>query len=135
MASPASQMPLLYDRDCGFCRVSVALVLTWDRRRRVRPVAIQSEEGQRLLAELPAERRLESAHAVTREGQLASGGLAAVPVLCELPGGGPLARVGERFPGLTDRAYRAIAGRRDRIGPLIPARAKRWADRRISAHA
>ena len=50
---------VLYDRDCGFCRWSLDKILAWDRRRRLRPVAIQSEEGQRLLAPVPPEHRLD----------------------------------------------------------------------------
>jgi predicted DCC family thiol-disulfide oxidoreductase YuxK len=125
-------MPLLYDRDCGFCRFSVALVLAWDRRRRLRPVAIQTDEGQRLLAALPPPDRLASAHVVEPGGGVRSGGAVAGPVLRELPGGGPLARLAERMPRLTDRGYRAVANRRSSLGRLVTARARRWAERRIA---
>jgi predicted DCC family thiol-disulfide oxidoreductase YuxK len=121
-------MPLLYDRDCGFCRFSVALVLAWDRRRRLWPVAIQSEEGQRLLGELPDAERLTSAHVVQAGGAVHSAGKIAVPVLRALPGGSPLARVAERSPATAERAYRAVAGRRGTLGRLVPARAGKWAD-------
>ena len=47
------QATLLYDRDCGFCRWCLGKVLAWDRRRSIRPVAIQSEEAHRLLAGMP----------------------------------------------------------------------------------
>ena len=50
--SPAEQSVLLYDEDCGFCRWSLDKILAWDRAKRVRPVAIQSEEGSRLLASI-----------------------------------------------------------------------------------
>lgn len=33
---------VLYDDDCGFCEVMLAMLLTWDRASRVRPVPIQS---------------------------------------------------------------------------------------------
>ena len=56
---------LLYDDDCGFCKLCVRGILRLDREERLRPVAIQSEEGQRLLTEIPAPLRLESAHLVT----------------------------------------------------------------------
>ena len=39
--------PILYDPDCGFCRVSLAVVLRWDRHGRLRPVALGSEEAPR----------------------------------------------------------------------------------------
>jgi len=57
--------PVLYDEDCGFCKWSLNKVLAWDRRRRLRPVAIQSDEGQRLLAAVPEAERLDSAHLVS----------------------------------------------------------------------
>jgi predicted DCC family thiol-disulfide oxidoreductase YuxK len=125
-------MPLLYDEDCGFCKVSVAVVLAWDRRRRLRPIAIQSPEGQRLLAAIPEARRLESAHVMEPGGGVRSGGAAARPVLDVLPGGRPLARLAARAPGLADRAYRAVAGRRSTLGKLLPRRARRWADTRLN---
>ena len=125
-------MPVLYDDDCGFCRVSLALVLAWDRRGRLRPVAIQSEEGQRLLAALPEAERLASAHVITPAGELRSAGAVAEPLLRALPGGRPLARLAARAPHLTESAYRAVAGRRDRIGPRVPASVRRWADTRLT---
>ena len=51
--SCAEQSVLLYDEDCGFCRWSLDKILAWDRAKRVRPVAIQNEEGSRLLASIP----------------------------------------------------------------------------------
>jgi predicted DCC family thiol-disulfide oxidoreductase YuxK len=32
--------PVLYDPDCGFCRVTLAFLLRWDVRGRLRPVAL-----------------------------------------------------------------------------------------------
>jgi predicted DCC family thiol-disulfide oxidoreductase YuxK len=130
--APASQMPLLYDRDCGFCRVSVALILAWDRHRRIRPVEIQSDEGERLLGGLSPEQRLESAHVIEGEGLVRSGGAAAAPVLDRLPGGAPLARLARRIPGTVDRWYRFVADHRPAFGRPLPQRAKRWADRAIA---
>lgn len=124
-------MPVLYDHDCGFCRFSVALVLACDRRRRLRPVAIQSEEGERLLEGLPAAERLASAHVVLPDGAVRSGGAVAAAVLQELGAGG-LARLAERRPALAARVYSAVADRRTALGRLVPERAKRWADRRVT---
>lgn len=125
-------MPVLYDRDCGFCRFTMGLLVTWDRRRRLRPVEIQSEEGQRLLVKLAPLERLASAHAVDRDGRLHSGAAAAAPVLRRLPAGAPLARVAERFPSATKRAYGAVVAHRSALGRLVPGRAKRWADRLLA---
>jgi predicted DCC family thiol-disulfide oxidoreductase YuxK len=118
---------VLYDTDCGLCRVSVALLLRWDRRERLRPVAIQSGEGERLLAGLEPAARLATAHAVTADGRLHSGGDAAAPIAALLPGGAPLARVARAVPGLVRAGYRLVADNRSRLGPLIPAAVRRRA--------
>jgi predicted DCC family thiol-disulfide oxidoreductase YuxK len=103
---------VLYDDDCGFCKWSLNKILAWDRRGRLRPVAIQSEEGRRLLASLPAEQHLETAHLVTPGGELLSAGAAAPPLLRLLPGGRPLAFLLDSFPRTTDRAYRFVVDHR-----------------------
>ena len=56
--------PLLYDRDCGYCRVCVAVVLRWDRGERLRPVALQSPEADALLAGMPEDQQMASWHLV-----------------------------------------------------------------------
>jgi len=130
-ASPPA-VTVLFDLDCGFCRWSVAKLLAWDRHRRLRPVAIQSHEGQRLLADLPAAKRLASAHAVDTAGHLASGGDALAPIAEVLPGGRPLAALARRAPGLARAGYDAIAARRPLLGRLVSDAAKVRADRRIA---
>ncbi len=62
---------VLYDVDCGFCRWTMARVLAWDRRRRLRPVAIQDAEGEALLARLDPAARLESAGRPRRSARAA----------------------------------------------------------------
>jgi len=122
---------VLYDADCGFCRWSLAKLLTWDRGRRLWPVAIDSAEGERLLAGLSEEARAASWHLVDRDGGRKSAGAAAPPLLRQLPGGRPAAALLERFPATTERVYGWVAGNRGRLGCLIPAGAKRRADERI----
>src|SRR4030081_2480108 len=72
---------LLYDRDCGFCRWTVARVLRRDRNRDLSAVSIQSHEGQRLVAPVPQDRRLDSWHLVLGDGRLYSGGAVFGPLL------------------------------------------------------
>jgi predicted DCC family thiol-disulfide oxidoreductase YuxK len=110
---------VLYDADCGFCKWSLDKLLAWDRRRSLRPVAIQSEQGARLLAAVPAAERLDSWHLLLPSGELRSAGAAAAPLVSLLPGGGPAARLFERFPATTERAYRYVAAHRDRLGRLL----------------
>ena len=49
---------VLYDPDCGFCRVSLALLLRWDTRRRLRPVALGTEEADALLDGMSEDERM-----------------------------------------------------------------------------
>jgi predicted DCC family thiol-disulfide oxidoreductase YuxK len=126
---------LLYDRDCGFCRWCLGKVLAWDRRRAIRPVAIQSEEADNLLPGMPEEERLASWHLIDSKGAVGSAGGAFPGLFRLLPGGGPLAALTSRAPGATDRAYRWVAGNRSRWGKLVTEGAKRRADERIAARS
>lgn len=109
---------MLYDGDCGFCRLSVRAVLRLDHRGRLRPVAIQSPEGQRLLSEVPEALRLDSAHLVTPGGTVLSGGAAAEHLARLLPGGRLPAALFRRYPHQTEGAYRWVAANRGRFGRL-----------------
>jgi predicted DCC family thiol-disulfide oxidoreductase YuxK len=132
VAARPPAVTVLFDCDCGFCRWSVAKLLAWDRAGRLRPLAIQSEEGQRLLGDLAPDERLASAHAVDAAGRRTSGGDALAPIAEVLPGGAPLAALGRRAPALARAGYRAVAGRRSLFGKLIGDAAKARADARIA---
>lgn len=119
---------VLYDHDCGFCRWSLARLLTWDRERRLRPVAIQSAEGQELLRDVPPAERLRSAHAVGEDGVLRSGGAAAPVVLRALPRGAPVALVAAVLSPLTRAGYRLVADNRTFFGRFISAERRAAAD-------
>jgi predicted DCC family thiol-disulfide oxidoreductase YuxK len=107
---------LLFDEDCGFCRWSTDRILAWDRKRRLRPMALQDPQAERLLAGMPPERRMASWHLVTPDGRVRSAGAAAPMLLRMLPWGRPLAILLETFPGLTERLYQWIADHRDALG-------------------
>ena len=109
--------PILYDPDCGFCRFCVAVLLRWDRQGRLRAVPGQD---------------LDSWQLVLPDGTVRAAGAAFPPLFRLLPGGAPLARLTDRFPRASERAYRWVAGHRSGFGRLLPARVKRWADRVIS---
>ena len=128
-----AQATLLYDSDCGFCRWCLGKVLAWDRRRSLRPVALQSDQGESLLAGMPEAERLASWHLVDGEGTVRSAGAAFPGLLRLLPGGAPLAALTARAPRATDRAYRWVARNRSRWGTLVTDGAKRRADERIAA--
>jgi predicted DCC family thiol-disulfide oxidoreductase YuxK len=117
---------LLYDADCGVCTWLTARILAWDRRRRLRPVALQDPEADSLLAGIDEETRMASWHLVDDQGSVISGGAALAPLLRLLPGGAPLAGAAERAPRLVDRAYRWAAGHRGLLGRPLP---RRWVDK------
>jgi predicted DCC family thiol-disulfide oxidoreductase YuxK len=132
VAARPPAVTVLFDRDCGFCRWSVGRLLAWDRGGRLRPVAIQSDEGQRLLTDLTPAERLASAHVIDAQGRRTSAGDALAPVADVLPGGRPLAALFRRAAGLARAGYRAIAGRRSLFGKLVSDAAKARADERIA---
>jgi predicted DCC family thiol-disulfide oxidoreductase YuxK len=113
------QPVLLYDSDCGFCRWSVDKILSWDRGRRLRSLALQDPDADEILGGMEAEERMASWHFVASDGRLYSGGAAAAPLFRQLPGGKPFAALFFVFPGVTDRAYRLVARNRDRLGRLV----------------
>ena len=124
------QAVVLYDEDCGFCRWTLGRLLAWDRRGALRAVPISSEEGERLLADMPKERRLASWHLV-RSGQRWSAGAAFLPLLSLLPGGSLPARLSARMPRLSEAGYGFVARNRGVFGRLVSDGARRRADRRI----
>jgi len=107
---------LLYDGDCGFCRLAARTAMRLDEDERLRAVAIQSDEGQRLLTEVPPERRLDTMHLVTPGGHVLSGADAAAPLSRLLKGGHVPSRAMRRFPDRTAGAYAFIARHRSLLG-------------------
>ena len=112
---------ILFDNDCGFCRWSLSKIPAWDRRGRLRPVTLQSPEAQDLLRGMDPERKMASWHLVVPDGRTYSGGEAVSPLARLLPAGVPIAALASAFPRTTDRAYRWVAGHRDRLGRALGA--------------
>jgi predicted DCC family thiol-disulfide oxidoreductase YuxK len=126
-----TRVPLVYDPDCGFCRLCVALLLAWDRRARLRPVPLGSEEANRLLAGIPHEEQMASWHLITPSGKIRSAGTAFLPLLRMLPAGRPLAWLTARFPQSTEAGYAWAAAHRSTLGRAIPRPVGRWAEESI----
>jgi predicted DCC family thiol-disulfide oxidoreductase YuxK len=126
---------VLYDADCGFCRWVLAMLLRWDRRRLLRPLALQEPEASNLLPGMSEEERLASWHLVDDGGEVRSAGAALPALLRLLPGGTPFALLAARLPRASERGYRLIADHRSRFGRMLSEGAKRRADRRIAARA
>jgi len=123
---------VLYDDDCGFCEVMLAMLLTWDRANRVRPVSIQSTRGEDLLIDMEREDRPKSWHLVDAGGMLHSGGAGIPVIFAALPGGALIASVLSRFPRSTSRTYDWIASHRVLLGRGLRARPRAWAARVVA---
>src|SRR5437867_5107354 len=65
---------ILYDRECPFCRWSARQILRWDRRHRLRPVALQDPDADCLLPGMDPHQRMQSWHLVTSDGEIHSAG-------------------------------------------------------------
>jgi predicted DCC family thiol-disulfide oxidoreductase YuxK len=107
-------------------------VLAWDRRRVLRPVALQDPEAAELLPKMSKAERMDSWHLVDADGRVASGGAAFVPLGRLLSGGRPLAALAGRFPRAAERAYRLVADHRSGLGRLVTRGAAARARRRIA---
>lgn len=121
MRGPAETANVLYDRDCGFCRWTLAQILRFDRDRRLRPVPIQSDEGQRMLAGVPSEARLASWHLVTADGEVRSGAAGFPGLFDRLPAGAPIGRLTGLLQGPSALGYRLLVDNRTRLGRRISA--------------
>ena len=129
----SGKLAVLFDRECGFCRWSVAWLVRLDHSLALVPVAIQSDRGQRLLESVPEQLRLESAHVVDSEGRLFSGGDAAPVIVAKLRGGQAVAPLFRLAPGLTRAAYRAVAANRQSVGRFVPESSRAHADQVLAA--
>ncbi len=123
---------VLYDGECGFCKVSLAVLLSWDRAHRLDPVSIQSARGDELLAGMAQQDRLASWHLIDAEGTLYSGGAGIGVIFGALPFSSPAARVASQFERATSRAYEWVAAHRVLLGRPLRARERAWASRVIA---
>jgi predicted DCC family thiol-disulfide oxidoreductase YuxK len=123
-SDPDLRWTVLYDADCGFCRTALALILSADRDRRLRPVALDSPEADWLLGDLVPEQRDASWHLVSPAGRRESAGAAGAPLLRLLPGGAVPAAALAKSPAMTQRAYRWVADHRSTFSRALPAAVK-----------
>jgi predicted DCC family thiol-disulfide oxidoreductase YuxK len=119
---------VVYDPDCGFCRVCMAVLLRWDRQGRLRPVPLFSSDADALLEGMPRATQAASWHAVDERGTVHSGGAAFAPVLEQLPRGKRLAALARRYPRPLELSYRWVADHRALVGRFVPASAREWAN-------
>jgi predicted DCC family thiol-disulfide oxidoreductase YuxK len=130
-----SRATVLYDAECQFCRWAMGMLLFWDRRRRLVPLALQEPAADRLLAELAPEQRMETWHLIASTGERYGGGAAFAPLFELLPVGKPLARLAGRFPAVAARLYDAVSRHRNQLVRLIPQRLQGLAARRLAERA
>jgi predicted DCC family thiol-disulfide oxidoreductase YuxK len=130
-----SRATLIYDSDCGFCRWCLGKVLAWDRRGAVRPLALGTDEANRLLRDMPRGEQMSSWHLVDDDGAVHSAGAGFAPLFKLLPAGSLFAALTARIPDATERGYRFVSGNRSLWGKLVTDGAKRRADERIAQRA
>jgi predicted DCC family thiol-disulfide oxidoreductase YuxK len=123
---------VLYDSDCGLCKVLLAILLRWDRGERLTPLPIQSSGGEELLSHMSAPSRLASWHLLDSAGVVHSAG-AGVPLLfAALPAGAPIAGLASTAPNTTSRVYEWVATHRALLGRPLSPRVRAWAGRVIA---
>jgi predicted DCC family thiol-disulfide oxidoreductase YuxK len=125
--STTGDWTVIYDGDCGVCKTLLAMLLRADRNRRLTPLALGTPAADALLHDLTPEQRNASWHLIDPDGHRESAGAAIPPLLALLPGGAAPGQALSRFPGPTERAYRAVADNRSTIGRWVPSGVKRRA--------
>jgi predicted DCC family thiol-disulfide oxidoreductase YuxK len=128
---PGERWAVLYDADCGFCIWLLSALLRWDRRARLLPIALQRPEADDLLRELTPAERMASWHLISPSGERHSGGGALPRLLRVLPAGRLPAAAFARFPELTERGYRWVAGHRSQLSRVVLSGAKQRARYRV----
>jgi predicted DCC family thiol-disulfide oxidoreductase YuxK len=128
---PNPRWIILYDADCGFCRTALAAILSADRDRRLRPLALGTAEADGLLADLTPAQRDASWHLVSPDGHRESAGAAGPALLRLLPGGALPAAALTQAPDLTERAYEWVADHRSALSRMLPSSVKQRATRLI----
>jgi predicted DCC family thiol-disulfide oxidoreductase YuxK len=129
---PESTLIVLYDSDCGFCKVMLAVLLRWDRAGRLTPLPIQSRGGEELLSGMTSSDRLASWHLIDGAGVVRSAGAGLPVVFAALPGGSAIARLASQFPNATSLLYERVAAHRALLARPLSARARAWASRIIA---
>jgi predicted DCC family thiol-disulfide oxidoreductase YuxK len=113
-----ARLLVLFDADCGFCLYGRDVLLRWDRRGQLRADVIQRHE-RTTLADLSADERLATWHAIHPDGRRESRAAALAAVLERLPGGRAGAWAIRAFPDPADRVYRWVAAHRTGISRLL----------------
>ena len=114
------RLTVLYDAECGVCRLTVRALRTLDWRRRLAFMPLQRFVG--MAPGDPTRRRLRWAlHVRDGQGRWFRAGDAMLRIASELPVLVPLSVIG-RLPGMSrpvEAAYRAVAANRHAISRIL----------------
>lgn len=120
-----SRLTVLYDGDCGFCKLTVDVLARLDLERRLELVPLQHAEHHpqrpelaRLSRELPLSRTI---HVRRADGRIDAGGGAVLEILDALPLGWLFRpwRLVPGLPWLLDQGYQLVADNRGAISKLV----------------
>ncbi len=107
----AGKVLLLFDGGCGICLHTRDVIALLDRHHRLAFDRIARHDCG-LLADLTADERYDSWHAVHPDGTMEHGSAALATTAAALPGGRVLSWPLRRFPGAADAGYRWFAANR-----------------------
>ena len=119
--APRSPLTVLYDADCGVCRLTALALLRLDWLGRLDLVPLQAFAAVPPDEAPTREELLEELHVRDGDGRWSRGGGAALRIAAALPLLAPLALAG-RLPGmawLAERGYRLVADHRHEIGRAL----------------
>jgi len=108
---------LLYDGACGMCSFAKRLVVALDLWRRIRTVALQDPESERVLAGMDEDQRWSSFH-VALDGRTVGRGDGVIELLGVLPLGGGIPKLAADAPVLraaSERFYSLAHGVRNAL--------------------
>jgi predicted DCC family thiol-disulfide oxidoreductase YuxK len=112
----ADHLTVLYDEACGFCSWLAARLA---RRPEIVAAEIGSAAGERLLRDLPRERRYDSVHVVDAHGRRRSGAEALPTLLRSLPRFGWVASIFEAVPSPVAWGYELVSRHRRLLSRLL----------------
>ncbi len=119
-----SDLTLIYDGECGFCRKWVDQIRKYDAAQKIKFLPCQSEERKQHFPQILEENCLKAMHVVLPDGQIFSGADAAPHVLAVLPRWQRCASL-FKIPGvllIARPVYRLIARNRHRLACDLPSK-------------
>ena len=125
---PMRPVNVVYDPDCGFCRVCMAVLLRWDRQGRLRPVPLFSPDADALPEGMPRVTQAASWHAIDERGTVRSGGPRSRPCSNSSRAVNGPQRWRAASPGRSSCPTRWVADHRALVGRFVPASTREWAN-------